>query len=105
MATKTSKEKHANKKAARQAAKKVSDYRRGRQFPESSSLPRQLKLLAEGCAPYVKDRLTSAVRAVRGALHTIAAALSKIRIPRFVQLGAFLTASVVLVVYAALTMF
>lgn len=105
MATKTSKEKHHNKKTARETAKKVSDYRRGRQFPESSSLSRQLKLLAEGCMPYVKDRFASAVRAVRGALHTIATALGKIQIPRGVQIGAFLTASVVLVIYAVLTMF
>ena len=106
MATNTSKEKHHNnKKAARETAKKVSDYRRSRQFPESSSLPRQMKLLAEGCMPYVKDRFACAVRAVRSALHTIAATLGKIQIPRGVQIGTFLTASVVLVIYAVLTMF
>ena len=107
MATKTSKEKrhNMNMKTVRETAKKVSDYRRSRQFPESSSLSRQVKLLAEGCMPYVKDRFTSAVREIRGALHTIAALLGKIEIPRCVQLGVFLTASVALVVYAVFTMF
>ena len=71
MATKSSKEKHHHRTVARENAKKVSDYRRSRQFPESSSLPRQLKLLAEGCMPYVKDRAANAVRSVRSALHTI----------------------------------
>lgn len=105
MATKSSKEKHHHRTAARENAKKVSDYRRSRQFPESSSLPRQLKLLAEGCMPFVKDRAANAVRSVRSALHTIAAALGRVEIPRGVQLGVFLTASVALVVYAVFTMF
>ena len=104
MATKASKEKH-HKKAAKGAARKVSDYRSRCQFAESSSLPRQLKLLAEGCVPYVKDRFASAMLEVRSALHHLSAMMGKIRVPQGVQMMAFLTASVVLVVYAAFNIF
>ena len=105
MATKASKEKHHNKNAAREAAKKVSDYRSRRQFAESNSLLRQMKLLAEGCVPFVKDRFASAALAVRSALHTIGAQLSRFSVPQGVQMAAFLTASVALVVYAAFNIF
>ena len=110
MATKASKEKHHKKAAKKTAdtkanARKVSDYRSRRQFAESSSLLRQLKLLAEGCVPCVKDRAGAALMAVRSALNNIVAMLGKIQIPRGVQMTAFLTASVVLVVYAIFNIF
>ncbi len=98
MAANTSKDSH-HYMTARKAAKKASDYRSRRQFAESGTLHRQLKLLALGCMPYVKDRVKTAMYQLRSALHAIAVTLGKFRVPRGVQMTAFLTASVALVVY------
>ena len=98
MAAKASKESHHHK-VAKKAARKAQDYRSRRQFPESSSLFRQLKLFILGCMPFVKDRAKTTLRHLRSALHTAAVALGKIRIPQFVQMTAFLAASVALVAY------
>ena len=101
MDTKASNEKH-NKKSGRKASR---DSRAKRQFAESNSLLRQLKLLAEGYAPCVKDRVAGAAMAVRSSLHSIAAFLGRIEIPRGVQMTTFLTASVALVAYAVFSIF
>ena len=98
MAAKASKESHQNR-AAKTAAKKAQDYRSRRQFPESSSLHRQLKLFILGCMPYMKDRVKSAARQLRSVLHTVAVAVSKLRVPQGVQMTAFLAASIALVIH------
>lgn len=98
MAAKASKESHHHT-AAKKAAKKAQDYRSRRQFPESSSLHRQLKLFVLGCMPFVNDRAKSALRHLRSALHTAAVSLGKIRVPMGVQMTAFLAASVALVAF------
>lgn len=104
MATRTSKDTKKRGNSAGKAAKKSPKYHNHRKFMEGSTWDRQLKLFVKGCAPYAKDRCRSAVMAVRSALHTLAAGLGRIRIPHGVQLTVFLTASVALVVYAAMTM-
>ncbi|MBR2895233.1 MAG: M23 family metallopeptidase [Oscillospiraceae bacterium] len=83
------------------AEKKAKQTVTSSQFVESNTFLSQLKLLAVGCAPYVKDRTHAALYCLYSALHTIGMALSRIQIPRYVQMMTFLTASVVLTVYSA----
>ena len=100
MATKPMKEKeHQN--AADQAARNASDFRSRRQFAESSTLRRQVKLFAEGMMPLVKDRFSSAVLLLRSAIHSIGEALRKHRMPAGLQATAFVTVSIAIAVFAA----
>ena len=55
MATKASREKH-NKKHNREVAKKVAEYRSHRQFAESNSLLRQMKLAGRVTSTEVKGK-------------------------------------------------
>lgn len=100
MATKSFKEK-AHRRAAGQAAKNASDFRSRRQFAESSTLYRQVKLLVAGLMPCVRDRVRSALLLLRSAVHSLREALAKLRVPFGVQATAFLTVSIAIAVFAA----
>jgi len=100
MATKSLKEKkHRN--AAGEAAKNASDFRSRRQFAESSSLRRQVKLLASGLMPLIKDKARSALLLLRSAVHSVSETLAKLHIPVGIQATAFITVSLAIAVFAA----
>lgn len=72
-----------------------------RQFAESSTLHRQVKLLIEGLMPYVRDKARGALLLLRSAVHSVGESLRKLRMPGGVQAAAFLTVSIVIAVFAA----
>ena len=92
---------NAHSKAAKQAAKSVADIRNHRQFPESNTFHRQVKLLAAGLAPYMRDKARSVMLLLRSAVNSIVETVGKIRVPGSVQAAAFLTASIAIAVFAA----
>ena len=100
MDTKSSENK-PHSKAANQAAKNAAEIRSRRQFAESNTFHRQVKLLVEGLMPCVRDRVHSALLLLRSAIHSVCEAICKIRIPGGVQKVAFLTASIAIAVFAA----
>ena len=100
MATKSSKEK-AHQSAADKAAKNAFDIRSRRQFAESNSLHRQVKLLAAGCMPWCKDKVSSALRLLRSSFHSLREMMGSIRVPAGVQICAFLIVSVAISMIAA----
>ena len=92
---------NARSKAAKQAVKNAAKIRNHRQFPESNTFHRQVKLLAAGLAPYMRDKARSVMLLLRSAVNSIFETLGKIRIPGSVQAAAFLTASIAIAVFAA----
>ena len=100
MATKSSENK-PHSKAANKAAKNVAEIRNRRQFAESNTFHRQVKLLIEGMMPCVRDRAHNVLLMLRSAIHSMCEAIGKIRIPGGVQKVAFLTASIAIAVFAA----
>ena len=99
MATNSSRD-NTHRNAANKAAKNAKNFRTTRQFAESNSLHRQVKLLIAGCMPCVKDRARSALRLLLSAVNSIYEALCKVRAPRGVQTAAFLTVSTAIAVFA-----
>lgn len=100
MATHSSKD-TAHSKAASKAAKNAAKIRNNRQFAESSTFHRQVKLLVAGLMPCVRDKVRSALLLLRGAVDTVFALIGKIRVPGGVQAAAFLAASITIVFLAA----
>lgn len=100
MATHSSKDK-THSKAARKAAKNVANIRNHRQFAESGTFRRQVKLLAAGMMPCVRDKVRSTLLLLRSAAASISESISRIRIPGAVQATAFLTVSLAIAVFAA----
>ena len=100
MATKASENK-THSSAADQAGKNVSEIRSRRQFAESNSLHRQVKLLAAGCMPWLKDNVCSALRLLRSSFDSLRGKMGAVRVPAGVQMTAFLSLSVVIAVIAS----
>ncbi len=99
MAEKHSKNRMQTKSAG--AGRSASDIRSRRQFAESNSLHRQVKLLAAGCMPWCKDKVRSALRLFTSSVDTVREMLRKIRVPAGVQMTAFLAVSLAIAVVAS----
>ena len=100
MATHSSKD-NAHSKAAGKAAKNAAEIRNHRRFAESDTFHRQVKLLAAGMKPYMRDKVRGVLLLLRGAVSSISECIRKIRIPGAVQATAFLTVSIAIAVFAA----
>lgn len=100
MAAKHSKNR-VHTKPADHAGRSASDIRSRRQFAESNSLYRQVKLLAAGCMPWYKDKVRSALLLLCSSVNSIREVIRKVRIPAGVQMTAFLATSLAIAVFAS----
>ncbi len=82
--------------------RRILDYRAHRRFPESSSPYRQLRLLLRGSMPLLRQKAGGLKYQIRSVFSKLAARLRE-RTPRhrLIQASVFLTAGVILAVYAA----
>lgn len=79
-------------------------YRINRRFPESSSASRQLQLLLTGSMPLLRQKFSGAAYRLRSLFSTLALKIKTRQNPprhRFVQTAVFLTAGLLLTVFAA----
>lgn len=81
--------------------KKVPSFRDRQRFPESGSRVKQLRYLLMGLMPMVKQQARARVNAVLSALETVLHYTRQATARRHAQIGVFLTASVVIAVFAA----
>ncbi len=100
MATHSSKDK-THSMAAGQAATNVADTDDCRQFAEGSTFHRQVKLLAAGLMPCVRDKARDAWLLLRSAMDAIYEMIGKLHVPVGVQTAAFLAVSIAVAALAA----
>ena len=81
--------------------KKVPSYRDRQQFPESGSRVKQLRYLLRGLMPALRQKVSARVHAVLSALETLLHHTRRATTPHRAQIGVFLTASVLIAVFAA----
>lgn len=84
----------------KKAAKRLPSFRDRRQFPESGSRLKQLRYLAEGLLPLLRQRTRTRVHALLSALETLLHHVRLATTPRQAQIGVFLTASVLIAILA-----
>ena len=98
----TAKAKHAAPQSAR--VRRAPAYRINRRFPGSSNTSRQLQLLLAGSMPLLRQKCSGAVYRLRSIFSNLARRIKMRQVPsrhRFVQTAVFLTAGLLLTIFAA----
>lgn len=80
--------------------KKVPNFRNRQQFPESGSRLKQLRYLLAGLTPMLRQKARAQVNAVLSAMETLLHHVRRVTTPSRAQIGVFLTASVLIAVFA-----
>ena len=91
----------SQKKSARSVGKHASEFCSRRQFAESNSLHRQVKLLAAGCMPWCRDKVRSALLLLRSGVLSLRESAERFCVPAGVQKAAFLMLSIAIAVIAS----